>query len=329
MNEIDEALSAEKLDTRIAFISYVDTMFAPMTERIKDPDRFLLVFAPISRSYENIEHTFCEEMKIREYHRNNNEYPRSLEESLLYFEEWKKSYVGVNVGFEYHFWRHQCYYVGGLELAELVHRDVKYYKSRGVDGIIEDGSQRSFFPNGLAFYTYARTLYDTSLTLEEIEEDYFSHAYGEDWKEFRSYLKELEGILSYERIAQDAANKRKNLYYSPENAEVIKFVFDTIKRGRALVHSHYDSPYRVMTVSVRLLEAHADFCEMLAKWMIAKASGFDSEAASLFQKFRVQVGKIELRFRKYYDHTLFFNEYLNAQKLETPYKDPVQIIDEN
>jgi hypothetical protein len=65
------------------------------------------------------------------------------------------------------------------------------------DGIIEDGSQRSAFPNGLAFYTYARTLYDSSLSSDDLIEDYFSHIYGEDWKLFREYLSKLAKAIPF------------------------------------------------------------------------------------------------------------------------------------
>ena len=51
MNELDEELARRKLNTRVTFIAYVDTLFAPIRERIVHPDRFALLYAPIQRSY--------------------------------------------------------------------------------------------------------------------------------------------------------------------------------------------------------------------------------------------------------------------------------------
>ena len=43
MNEVDELLTAEGLATRIVFIAYVDTMFAPQKITIQNPRRFCLM----------------------------------------------------------------------------------------------------------------------------------------------------------------------------------------------------------------------------------------------------------------------------------------------
>ena len=51
LNEIDERLTAADLATRIVFICYTDTTWAPLTERLKNRDRFSFMLAAISRSY--------------------------------------------------------------------------------------------------------------------------------------------------------------------------------------------------------------------------------------------------------------------------------------
>ena len=51
MNELDEMLTEAGLNNRIVFISYLDTTWGPEVETIKNPSRFTLLFAPITRSY--------------------------------------------------------------------------------------------------------------------------------------------------------------------------------------------------------------------------------------------------------------------------------------
>ena len=51
MNEIDAALTAEGMDTRIVYICYYDTIYPAETEKLNNPERFSMLFAPITRSY--------------------------------------------------------------------------------------------------------------------------------------------------------------------------------------------------------------------------------------------------------------------------------------
>ena len=51
LNELDEKLTAAQVATKIVFLAYVDLLWPPQKERIQNPARFLLMFAPITRSY--------------------------------------------------------------------------------------------------------------------------------------------------------------------------------------------------------------------------------------------------------------------------------------
>jgi len=106
LNDIDLALTEKNLNTRIVFIMYTETTWAPLTEKIKNPDRFTLMLAPISRSYTR-SLTDRKDIKTVPFVRNNITLPRDLDTYMAYFDEWKKLWSGDNICFEYHFWRHQ------------------------------------------------------------------------------------------------------------------------------------------------------------------------------------------------------------------------------
>ena len=317
MNEIDEGLTRAGLDTRIVFICYVDTFWAPLEESIKNSKRFTMLFAPIFRSYAYSMPEGRHNTVIEPYKRNKNIFPPTLAASFDYLDEWKKVWQGAVVAYEYHFWRHYDYSLSGQMQARLIHEDVRLYRENGVNGIIEDGSQRAFFPNGLRFYTYARTLFDTSLSFEEIEEEYLSSAYGEDWRDFRDYLNRLEDALPYAFFSRDEAAKRPMGHFDPEMAKRIATIPDITKDARALIESHYNSDYRVRTVMIRMLEKHAIFCELVSDWMAAKARGEIELAASLLEKARVECGKFELQLERYFDHGLYFSEYSHCQRTKS------------
>ena len=313
MNEIDEKLTSEDLKTRIVFICYVDTFWAPLEERIKNSDRFTMLFAPIFRSYAYSMPGGRGNTVLEPYKRNKNVFPPDRASSLDYLDEWKKVWDGSVIAFEYHFWRHYYYSISGIMQAKLLNEDVKLYKSNGINGIIECGSQRCFFPSGLQFYSYARSLFDIELEYAEIEEDYLSHAFGEDWRPIRDYLARLEEALPFAFFSRDEARKRPDGHFSAEAAEKCARIRDITREGRELILSHVGSDHIVQTRAARLLERHADFCDLISDWMSAKARGEIEKAAEFYAIARDSFGKYESELERYFDQGLCFSEYKYTQ----------------
>ena len=306
MNEIDEELSARGLDTRIVFIQYLDTTWAPKEIKIKNPDRFTMLVAPITRSYEISLPTEECTLKASEYVRNKNEFPKNLEEYMAHYNEWRKTWQGYNVSYEYHFWVQQAYDVSGIHLARILNDDVRGYKAHGIDGIIEDGSQRSFFPTGLAFYSYARSLFNAETSADEIIEDYFSCAFGDDWKKFYDYLVKLGEAMPFSMLTLGRFPDRHYEIVSEENVKLLSTVKDIVKEGRELIASHYNSDDRVRTVSVRLLEKHAEYCEGLSEVLIERAKGNLDLAMEKYDEFRISFGKHECEIQSCFDQVIYF-----------------------
>ena len=307
LNEVDEELTRRNLDTRAVFIVYTDTVWPPETEKLINPKRFTLLLAPISRSYTESLPAVSRNAQTKPYERNKLVMPKTLEENFAYFTKWKEMWKGANLAYEYHFWRHQYFDVGGIQLNKIINEDVRSYKKHDVNGIIQDGSQRSFFPTGLVFYTYGRTLFDSSLTAEQLEEEYFSCAFGEDWKQFRDYLAELGEAFDFGYMeGEKSADPKRSAYYNPEHVKSLQTVRSITEKGRALIKAHYNMPYRPQTVSVRLLEVHAEYADLLADALIPKALGDDEEANRLLQICKVESGKKEVYFETCFDHMLAF-----------------------
>ena len=303
MNEIDEELTKRNLKTRIVFISYIDTSWAPEHIKINNPERFALLFAPITRRYTETLPETPTDITLAPYVRNKLKYPLSLEEYFAYLKDWKRTWPGGCISYEYHFWRAHFYDVVGIEIAKRVNEDVKVYLSHGVDGIIEDGSQRAFFPSGLAFYTYARSMFDKDLSAEEIREDFFSHAFGKNWKSLEGYLTELSDTFDVAyMMRRKSADPEISPFYNPEHAKDLARVKEITARGRKLIRENYNSDMRVQTVAVRLLEHHADYVDMLADAMAEKALGNDDSAKEIFDKTMDMMAKKEIEIERYYDY---------------------------
>ena len=308
MNDIDDALTEKNLDTRIVFIVYTETTWPPLTERINNPERFSILFAPISRSYIQTLPESDKHHEILPFELNKMTLPGSLGEYLAYFKEWRKFWHGGAFAYEYHFWWHFVSDLGGTQLARRISEDISCYKEHEINGIVEDGTQRPFFPTGLVFYTYARTLFDSALTPMELAEEYLSCAFGEDWRLFYDYLEKVSALFGVEYVEGRASSDPSfGDFYNPKKADELEDAEKIFALGEKLIKSHYNSDYRIRTVSVRLLEAHLEFCRGVAKIFIKKARGDDDGAFAVKEELRVRFGRREAEIELYFDHNQFFN----------------------
>ena len=306
MNEIDEELTKRNLNTRIVFIVYIDTVWAPLVHKIKNQERFSAMVAPISRSYTCTLAELPADFKPSPFSLNRNIFPKNLSEFLEYYKQWKKSWDGSAFCYEYHFWRHQACELSGTALAKRIIEDVLAYKSHGINGVIEDGSQRSFFPNGFAFYTYARILFDNSLTYRELAEEYYSAAYGEDWRDFLNYFERLGAVLDQKYLeGERSANPAVCAYYNPDYLNNLDQAEKILLEGEELVKGHYNSDYRARTASVRLMEKHIEYVRGFIEIFRRKAVGDDGEAIRLLDGFCRSFGRHEPEIELCYDHLIY------------------------
>ena len=309
LNDIDQKLSERKLNTRIVFIVYTDTTWAPLSEKINDPDRFTLMLAPISRSYTR-SLTDRKDIKTVPFVRNKTTLPKDLDTYMAYFDEWKKLWSGDNICFEYHFWRHQVYDLSGQRLARRVFEDIEAYSTRNIHGLIACGSQRSFFPNGFAYYVFARKQFDISYTYDELFEDYYSYAYGEDYKAFAEYLCELGDVFGFAYMeGEESEDITISPFFSPKKAIELDKVCSVVERGKELIEAHYNSPDRIKTLSVRLLEIHGEYAKLLAQTMKLKALEKDEEALAHVKTVVAKyLSEQERAFEKYFDFDLIVRQ---------------------
>ena len=318
LNEVDAELTSRGLDNRIVYIVYEDLTWAPFTEKLNNPDRFIMMIAPINRDYTKSMGEPDPTLKLRPYVKNKLILPGSLQEFMLYVREWQKIWKGDIFAFEYHFWKHHQFDLSGLQIAKRLHEDTAAYLGEGMEGMMQCGSQRGFFPNGFAFYTHARALFELDVPLSELEERYYSVAYGEDWRLFRDGLKKLSDAVPYEYMSMDHAKKRKGAYYNPDIKPRIDSLIPLADELLALVREHYNSDHRVRTVIVRLLEKYCEYIKLLSVALGLKALGKNDEAREAYEDIRSYLGKIEPETEPYDDHlqkTLFIR---NIMEIDAP-----------
>jgi len=317
LNDIDAELTRRGLNNRIGAIMYSETAYEPTCEHINNPDRFLFLLGAITRSYTYSVPKNPKLDKLTTFELNKSGRPETMEEHIIRADKWRGFAGSPTIAYEYHFWKHQFYAPGVLSFARRLYEDVHSYKANGFNGIIEDGSQRSFFPNGLSYYVYAATLFDNSVDFDQVVEDYCRHAYGELWQTAIAYLKAMDEYLPQTYVeARHTLKVNHNKHYDPSMEEKLLAVEGITREFEEKFAAHRNMPCRVQTVSVRLLTRHMEFCRGLAAALALKCVGKDTEAKAAAIAFEQDFGKYEVAMERYYDHMIAvhaFNTIFNTK----------------
>ena len=307
LNEIDGELTRRGLDTHLVFIVYTETFWPPVEEKIQNTRRFTMLYAPIYRLYTETYQADTDTSAVTPYCRNNNTPPKGMAASLGYLEAWKKMWKGDCFCYEYHFWKHQTLDLSGLFLAEIIYKDIHGLKKHGLRGIVEDGSQRSFFPTGLAFYVYGEALFDAEVSFEELCEDYFSHAFGENWKQVAAYLRAVRDAIPFAYLEGElSADPARGKYYNPAVAAGAAGVEKLVDEFEAVIAENLRQPKRAAAVAWQLLRFHARAVRAFGRWVSRVAAGETAGVKAESEALREEMSRGEIYFERYYDHYLFW-----------------------
>lgn len=196
LNEIDEALTKERLCTKIAFLIYMDLLWAPEEYRIKNPDRFILMFAPFTREYGRSYSDYQDtDVRLPGYCRNRLDFDPSLAAYLARLKNWQRIFKGDSFVFDYHLMYAHFNDPGNEKSAANIFNDMQSLRQIGIDGMISCQLLRGSFPTALPLHMMAEALWNRSADKEEAEKDYFLSAYGEDGLKVRAYLSAISEMF--------------------------------------------------------------------------------------------------------------------------------------
>ena len=194
LNELSDLMDSKGIKTRIVFLIYQDLLWPPVTQKIKDPDRFIMLFAPITRTYRSSFKTRKELPEIPAYVRNRIQLPKSVEGNMAFLKNWQEIFKGDGMDFDYHFmWAHHKD-PGYIKISRVLYEDILNLRSMDLDGYISCQVQRSTFPNGFGIYVMGKTLWNRDLEFEDIAEDYFKSTYGKNSDKVFAYLDKLSEL---------------------------------------------------------------------------------------------------------------------------------------
>ena len=305
LNGVDEELTKKGINNMVNISFYVDAVFAPSVEKIKNPSRFMLTFCPISRNYAEGIDSLDNLPEPIQYVRNTYEVPKTMPQLYALLKEWKKAFDGPITVFEYHFWRHQYRDPGLAAMSRRVYEDVLSYWPTGMAGCMQDGSNKSFFPHGFHGHIYAEALVNRDCDYEAELQDYFIHFYGKDWKIVRSYLDNITNAFDYRYMCGlKSIDPSKGDFYNPAMAESLSQVKELCAGMRSVIAEHKQLPTRPQSIAWRILLRHTEFCERLAQIMIEKCKNHTQYALELFEDFKNDFGKYDFELERWLDYSV-------------------------
>lgn len=283
LNDIDRKLTEAGVDTKIVCLIYNELLYAPQTEKILNPERFTLMFAPITRSYS---HSYSEidsekKVNIKPFIRNKFNAPTSVEENVAMLDTWKDQKFSDSFIFDYHLmWDHHTdpgyYYV-----AKTLHRDMANLDKLGLDGMVSCQLQRVALPTGLPQYAMAAALWDKSCSFEDVAKEYFTAAFGIYGGDVEKYLSGLSDLFDPEFVRGE---KKKA-------ADVVIKDYTEAKEVINCFRDEFIDKNVCLSPDWQYLSIHAELCLMLADVYIAIYNGDEAGREEAFSKLKEYVGQ--------------------------------------
>ncbi len=276
LNIIDEKLSRNGLATHLVFLLYQELLWAPKKERLHNPKRFTLMFAPITRTFEKSYPVDIACVNPPEYIRNKIQLPINIEENISFLKEWQNVFSGDSFVYDYPLGRAHYGDLGYLGIAKIISDDIKNLTHLNMNGYISCQELRAGLPNAFPNYIMGYTLFNKDVTFDQIQSEYFKHAYGDDFSSVITYLSDLSSLCSPDYF------NGKGSRYSEKLFENYETVFTKIKEFQTVIETNvksYESEEnkklpnnQVHKFFWKLLDYHAEYSLRLTKALSSLAS---------------------------------------------------------
>ena len=304
LNRIDAGLTEAGLPVRIVFLIYLDLLWEPVRNRLNDPDRFILMFAPIRRSYSV---PMAEDSGYAEapFVRNGFVLPREAGGSLPYLAAWQKVFDGDSFVFDYHYMWDYLNDPGGWECVRILEQDVGNLRELGLNGMMSCQNLRVFMPSGFGMDLLGAALWSGETAFEAQAERFFSAAYGADGTEYARFLRELS------RLFDPPTLRGEKPVRSPECVRRCRMIPERIDAFLPVIGRNLPQTDPVWQRSWEIADFHARLCRALAGVMLAAAEGDEKALDGRWSAVRETVCRNEMRFQREFDVFEFLNVWEN------------------
>ena len=281
LNKLDERLTAEGLSTKIIFISYTDTMWAPEHEVIHNPKRF--IFCTAINSSIGVDYDASIKTETPKWERNN--FPKGIDfpQKRKMMLDWEKAFKGENFVYGYHNYTEHFSDPGSMEFCSWYYRQLhQAVEDLHFGGMMSDQTPRTAFPTALGTILTGEVQFDMKRSYEDIRDTYFEGTYGKDYRSVIQYLEGLTKLFSPECLRQEASadlydyednDDKKYFKNNPAAAERFAKVAPYVDAYLPEIQKNLALEDTVHARSYKILQYHAEYCKLLAEVFIAGAKG--------------------------------------------------------
>ena len=283
INRATEKLEAEGIDKLIVFTIGSNKSYPPSVEKLSHPDKLILMFAPISRTFAQ---TFPSEFKIKEleeYVHNGFKYPRSVDENLSYLYAWEQCFKGDALDFDYHLMWDHILDAGGEGIARVIHGDIQNFENLGLNGFISCQLQRNSFPTSIAMTVMGKTLWNNEADFEKIKRELYTACFGEDMLEKMS-----EYFATISRGFDVGCIRSQRVYDKKEFKENMLSAIKAMKDMLPVINAHLDDSNECRRECWQLLALHAEIYVIIGEAIIVRLDG-DVERSNKMVKEAAQI----------------------------------------
>ncbi len=310
LNELDEKLTAAGLDTKVVALIYLDLLWAPEKLKIKNTDRTVLMFAPITRTYTTAFTDFdpTAKVEIAPYVRNKLVMPTSVAENVAMLKKWQdEQQLKDSFDFDYHLmWDHYDD-PGYYECARILHTDMANLYKIGLNGMVSCQANRAAFPTGLPLYSMARALWDKTSVFEDVASEYFTAAFGEDGSAVKAYLSTLSKLFCPPYIRGEKPISPEEMFKNITEAKNVINTFDVDFIKSRLGASE----------DVKHLEYHADICRMYVDLLSAGLRGDRKAYDAAKDAMNDYMYRTEFELSDYFDVRTFNTMWIRYPRIFT------------
>lgn len=308
LNELDEKLSAKNLTTKIVFLIYSDLFWPPVHTKIKNHDRFILMFAPISRSYlSSLYSKKGTKEQVAEYIKNKLQIPKDSVLNVEYLKLWQKMFSGPGVDFDYHIlWA--CYYdLNQITISKTLYKDVQCLSKIGLSGFISCQNQRTAFPHNFLMNVLAETLWDKKKSFKKILVESFKNEYGKDGNLVVEFFAEMSSFwLPFFEPVFIPEPDEKRITQGLKNLSKIRHAADHFK---SVIQKNIKKETGARQISWKYLEVYLKMLDFYLPALEAYLKRAP-DCRNKFEKYFVELWKQE----KNLHHAFDIYSYINALK---------------
>ena len=270
---------------KLAFISYMNTRWAPTEEKIHNRNgNLIFMLAPYPACYV---HALTDEQCQESYplerpERNEETQPHTNQVYREFLTAWQQDLEADSFLFYYHLWLSDALM---CDLGTVIWRDIRHLRELGLEGVLSAQPLPVFWPTGSAAAVLAETAWRSDVELDLICDDYLRAAFEDEAGFVRDYLARLYSCMApknpyaHDEISKESGDIESALKHVDGATPHLETMYSRRRDNpgkKAVIHLLQHNRYTVHLL--RALLEHVNGNKIRAVEYISRASEFLSKS---------------------------------------------------